>query len=111
MFNSEMGHDVLCLWPYRPCHMVCDHLLVWQSHKFSSPLAERLWTLSLEGAQDAECGEAETVGWYARFAHEGVILSADAQGFVDVTIPLTGPQMEELWEALEASAAAAAEAW
>lgn len=101
MFNNETGHDALCLWPYRDCHMVCDHLLTWQSHKFETPFAERLWTLSLDGNQDDELGEAEGFGWYALFRSERAILGVTSDGYVQATHFPHGPALELDWAEIQ----------
>ncbi|MET9385322.1 hypothetical protein ABZY09_30685 [Streptomyces sp. NPDC002928] len=99
--ENETGHSILCAWPYRSCVEFCAYLKDWESHKFSAPLAERLWTLSLDTNQDAELGDADTFGWFARFDHALAMLSADSQGFVGVSVFESVTDLNTAWEALE----------
>jgi hypothetical protein len=69
--------------------------------KFNSPLAERLYELSLDGSQDAEIGDAETLGWYARFNREFAILHVDSQGFVDAEEFETLSEFTLAWQGIE----------
>lgn len=99
--NNETGHSILCAWPYRPCVEFCEHLAEWESRKFTAPLAERLWTLTLDTNQDAELGDADTFGWFARFDHERAMLSVDSQGFVGVSVFESTEDLNTAWTALE----------
>lgn len=95
--DNETGHSILCAWPYRPCVAFCEHLDGWESRKFSAPLAERLWTLTLDSNQDAEIGEAEGFGWFALFERDLAMLSVDAQGFVGVAVYESLPDAHAAW--------------
>lgn len=101
IMDNETDHSILCAWPYRPCQDFCEYLTEWDSRKFSAPLAERLWTLSLDSNQDAELGDADTFGWFARFDHERAMLSADSQGFVGVSVFESVADLNTAWDALE----------
>lgn len=77
---------------------------VYNSHKFSSELAELLWLFTLDSSQDDEIGESETFGWNALFSAEKSILSVNSLGFVTVAtytddIP---ESVETVWEELQA---------
>ncbi|MDX3260774.1 hypothetical protein PV336_16255 [Streptomyces sp. MI02-2A] len=104
--GQEEGHSALCGWPYRACVDFCAHLEGWDSHKFSSPLAERLHVLTLDSSQDAELGNTDTIGWFARFDRERAILSVDDRGFVNVVTYDTDAALTAAWEYGEAR-----EAW
>lgn len=99
--HNETGHSILCAWPYRPCAAFCEHLEAWESRKFSAPLAERLWTLTLDSNQDEELGDAESFGWFARFDHERAMLSVDSQGFVGVSVFESESDLKSAWADLE----------
>lgn len=99
--NNEADHSILCAWPYRPCQTFCEYLTDWQSYKFSAPLAERLWTLSLDTNQDAELGDADTFGWFARFDQDRAMLSANSQGFVGVSVFESAEDLNTAWTDLE----------
>lgn len=49
-------------------------------------LAEVLYDITMNGC-DADCGDAETTGWYGLIIHRnhGYIVSEDSQGFFDYT--------------------------
>ncbi|UQA91648.1 hypothetical protein [Streptomyces halobius] len=86
--NNEYGHSILCAWPYRPCAALCGVATERTSPKFSSALAERLWTFTLESGQDDDLGD-ESFGWFDLFKGENAILMTDDQGFVD-TVEFVG---------------------
>lgn len=50
--------------------------------KFSSPLAEHLYSLSLDSEQDEQIGSVDELGWFALFRGYLAILESDSQGFV-----------------------------
>lgn len=68
--------------------------------KFSSELAERLYALSLDSAQDETIGASDELGWYARFNAERAILGEDSQGFVDAEQFETDELLDVSWLAI-----------
>jgi hypothetical protein len=100
--GQEEGHNGLCGWPYRPCADFCAHLEGWESHKYESPLAERLHTLSLDSNQDAEVGSADTIGWWALFAADRAILHEIETGYVYADVYSTPEAARTYWAELEA---------
>lgn len=100
-YDNDPEHSPLCDWPYRRCVHFCEHVQGWESAKFDSPLAERLWALSLDLGQDAELGEAEGFGWYALFAGEHAILAANSQGFVWVSLYADADAARTAWAEVE----------
>lgn len=54
------------------------------SNKFDSELAERLYNLSLDSSQNDSVGNADELGWFARFDDELAIVGEYAAGFVTV---------------------------
>ncbi len=99
--GQEEGHNPLCGWPYRACVANCAHLEGWESHKYESPLAERLHALTMDSSQDAELGDTDTIGWFARFDHERAIIAVDDRGFVTAGTYTTPEALRISWEALE----------
>ena len=53
---------------------------------YDPELAEVLWDLTLDGAHEAECGTAETTGWYALvwLGSHSYVIRQDSDGFVDI---------------------------
>lgn len=97
-FANEYGHDTLCMWPYRPCHVVCDHILLWESRKFSCPFSERLYVLAQEGAEDESAGSTAYGSWFGLFRDMRAILREDEQGFVYVDVYASTDELQEVWQ-------------
>lgn len=70
------------------------------SEKFSSPLAEGLYNLTLESNEDDRVGDCQTFGWFALFREEKAILSVDSAGFVDATVY---EDVDKAWSGLESA--------
>lgn len=68
--------------------------------KFNSPLAERLYQRSLEGAQTDTIGSVDELGWCGRFNDELAILFQDEQGFVWADVYDTPAKLELAWTEL-----------
>lgn len=68
------------------------------SQKFISPLAEELYSLTLDSSQDDQAGDAVSGnGWYALFLEEKAILAVDPMGFVGVAVLESEVDVKKAW--------------
>lgn len=73
----------------------------YRSTKFQSLRAEILWSLSLESAQNASLGEAESFGYFAYFPDFLSIIEIDNEGFVSIVECASLAEVECEWERVE----------
>lgn len=84
-------------WSYEPGDSVRP--------KFDSVAAAIMWTWSLDGAQDADCGDAQYGnGWHALFRDERAILHTGNSGFVTAWRIEDGKNVDAVWAEIEAGA-------
>lgn len=95
--------------------------------KFNTILDSYVYSVSLDGGCDMECGESDAMGWYGMMRHghtifrdhdpmletlnteeqdkltscAGVILSEQSQGFVYVTYYDSIPELDAAWAEIE----------
>ena len=69
-------------------------------------LAEVLYQITMDGC-DADCGEADTTGWYGLILHRdhGYIVSEDSNGFFDYVYFETGLEAQTEYERIESEIA------
>jgi len=70
-------------------------------------LAEVLYSISMSGGCDADCGDAENFGWFGLIIHRkhAYIVSEDSQGFFDYAYYETKEEAQKEYDKIESAIA------